>query len=439
MRAQPLLALLGLLTSVVALLPTQAMRTPTAHRRSRGVASSAYPLPPPPPPQPGRLIVIRHGQSQWNLDSRFTGWANVALSPMGEQEAAEAAEILLEEDDIHVDFCYTSVLQRAVSTAGIVLDAFAARGRAPPPMRTRWRLNERHYGSLTGMSKQLALRTIEPASLTLWRRSFDGKPPDMPPDHPHYSRDARRYARLFPDVPLANGYAGADTDAPVADARDEPLSVDDLPLSESLAETRDRVGALWEAELRPLLMGGKTLLVVGHANCLRALFSCIQPELGDADLPSLSVPNAVPLVCEFDERCEPIVFEGRCYVAPIRAHFLGGQCEEFNAIDADGDGTLDAREVEKSEICSIETMYSKAPLVAGVLDEGGVLDAYKEECGAQMISEADANGDGLVNFNEYMNWAKRQKNQEQKQEQRRQQQQQQTKPPNEEGNAPTMP
>jgi len=350
------------------------------------------------PVAPGQLILVRHGQSQWNLENRFTGWANVPLSERGRDEARQAAELLLSED-IEIDVCYTSVLERAAETAAICLDAWEAAGRRRPELLARWRLNERHYGALTGLNKREALSSpeIDAADLRYWRSSFEGKPPPMAPNHPHYSRTAARFERLRqaqPGYGLLHGSTGAAVDPnqeqPLHGMSHSPLQMSDIPLTEGLADTRERVGHLWRRELLPQIKEGKSVLVVGHANCMRALISCIQTNLRDEHLPSLGVPNALPLVYSFDAAGEPITdVPGRCYVKPLGAHYLGEGCVLFNEMDADGDGALDASALDDSPYCQVAWS-----------DDLESSDA----CGEKLIKEIDNNGDGKVDFNEYMSW-----------------------------------
>lgn len=257
----------------------------------------------------GRLILLRHGESIWNSPekARFTGWANVELSARGEQEARDAGDLLLDPEQPHIDVCYTSVLKRATLTAEICLERLAEAGRRRPRVVSRWRLNERHYGALTGQNKRTALRDFDLEQLLFWRSSFEGRPPPMEPPHPHYSRVEHRYERLVA----------------AASADDEELTLGDVPLTESLADTRERVRPLWCNELLPTVQGGQNVLVVGHANCLRALISCIQPELSEEHLPSLGLPNALPLIFGFDAEGRAVVEPGKCYVEPLRAHYLG--------------------------------------------------------------------------------------------------------------------
>ena len=182
---------------------------------------------------PGSLILVRHGQSTWNDENRFTGWANVPLNDKGREEALCAAEILLSEKGLHIDACYTSVLKRSVDTAKIILDAWEQAGNQRPETFARWRLNERHYGMLTSLNKREALGMFSKSDLRHWRSSFEGKPPPMQPDHRHYSRSQERFERLL---------------AARTRREDEPvmtvLRLSDVPLTESLADTCRRVGQL---------------------------------------------------------------------------------------------------------------------------------------------------------------------------------------------------
>ena len=324
----------------------------------------------------GRLIILRHGASTWNVVNTFTGWEDVPLVPAGEVEAHEAAQLLLlEEPQLEIDVCYTSVLERAVATADICMAKYAdARGHRPP-LRTRWRLNERHYGSLQGLLKADAMRTMDPTSLQKWRGSFAGSPPPMDADHPYFSRSTERYERLA----SAAARAG---EAP-ADADPEPLTPERVPLTESLADTVVRVRPLWERELRPAVRAGQTVLLVGHANCLRALAACIQPEIDDFTLPTVALPNALPLVYEFDdEGCVCDSEPERCYVKPLSAFYLGSACFAFKELDQDGSGAIDSEE-----------------WLAAMGDRAA-------------IEDADSDGDGVVNFKEFMSWRAKQQGNE---------------------------
>ena len=224
---------------------------------------------------PGRLVLLRHGESLWNKENRFTGWEDVPLTAAGEEEAREAANMLVtEQEDTRIDVVYTSVLCRALRTSELFVQEYAnAHGEAtPPPICTRWRLNERHYGVLQGLDKAETLAAWKDrAALKDWRLSFAGKPPPMQPDHPYYSRAPARLERLR----AANAYGRPAEDADGG----EPLLESDVPLTESIADTVVRVRPFWVDELLPSILAGQTALVVGHANCLRALVSCIQSNI----------------------------------------------------------------------------------------------------------------------------------------------------------------
>ena len=198
---------------------------------------------------------------------RFTGWEDSPLTPQGEEDAAEASQLLLDEPDLDIDVCYSSCLERTMQTAKICLDKFAAAGRTPPELRCRWRLNERHYGILQGLNKAEALATLDRSTLNSWRSSFDGRPPAMTSEHPYYSHEP---SRLAAQLEAANA-AHAATHAAAEDAAEgeaggtpEALAASDVPLTESLADTVARVQPLWEQELKPALLSGQTILLVGH-------------------------------------------------------------------------------------------------------------------------------------------------------------------------------
>jgi len=341
---------------------------------------------------PGQLLLVRHGESQWNRERRFTGWVDVPLTEQGEWDAASTAQVLLEEYPRSIDVTYTSTLQRCTATSRIILDALRAAGCGEIPCTERWRLNERHYGALTGQNKMEAVATMDRAELQKIRLTFDGLPAPMGPDHPHNTRS---------DPKFAAGSTGS--------AGDEPLPLDAVPLTESLADCYRRVEPLWREELAPLVASGANVLVVGHANCLRALIKCVQ-GVDDAELPTLAVPNTIPLVYSFaigggdadvdEPRGEgwqfaepkggralaPLVPETSdelCYIPPLRANYLGTECKEFEEIDTNHSGEIDAEELKAANICSDD-----------------------DEC-QTLIDEADTNATGKIDFKEYVAWERR--------------------------------
>ena len=191
----------------------------------------------------------------------------------------------------------------------------------------------------------------------------------------------------------------------------------DVPLTESLADAVARVRPLWEEELLPNVLSGENLLVIGHANGLRALISCIQSDIGDDELSILGVPNALPLVYEVTPDGKPVrCAEDRCYVPPLEAYYLGDACRIFNNIDVDGSGGLDAEELATFMLTleKVEGDMARASFEALDGDRDGLLrgeelEAAAMACGQALLAEADTNGDGVVNFNEYMNWWARRK------------------------------
>jgi 2,3-bisphosphoglycerate-dependent phosphoglycerate mutase len=216
----------------------------------------------------GTLVLLRHGQSQWNLENRFTGWWDVDLSPQGEKEA-RAAGALLAEAKLAVDIAHTSVLTRAVRTLDLALEEL---GRLWVPVRRHWRLNERHYGALTGLDKAETKARYGEAQFMAWRRSYDTPPPPMPPDHPLQVRDDPRYAGLPPEV---------------------------VPASECLADVVVRLLPYWQDALAPDVMAGRTVLVSAHGNSIRALVKHLE-GISDADIAEQEIPTGVPIVYELD-------------------------------------------------------------------------------------------------------------------------------------------
>ncbi len=231
-----------------------------------------------------RLVLLRHGQSQWNLENRFTGWVDVDLTPQGESEARRAGE-QLKAEGVKFDRAYTSVLTRAVRTCGMALQAA---GQAEAPVVEDWRLNERHYGGLTGLNKAETAEKHGEEQVRIWRRSYDIPPPDMAPDSPwSFSGDPR--------------YAGVDT-----------------PRTESLKSTLDRVQPYWEAEIVPHLKAGETVLVAAHGNSLRAIVKLVF-GVDDDEIVAVEIPTGNPLLIELDGDLQPIAAR---YLDPGRATVL---------------------------------------------------------------------------------------------------------------------
>ncbi len=230
------------------------------------------------------LILLRHGQSQWNLENRFTGWVDVDLTPQGEAEAKKGGE-LIKQAGVALDGCYTSVQTRAIRTSWLALHAA---GQAYVPEVKDWRLNERHYGGLTGLNKAETAEKHGEEQVKIWRRSYDVPPPEMEPGGEwDFSKD-RRYAGLT------------------------------LPATESLKTTLDRVQPYWEAEIAPQLKSGKTLLVAAHGNSLRAIVKLLFGVADDA-IVGVEIPTGNPLLIELDAGLKPTAAR---YLDETRAQVL---------------------------------------------------------------------------------------------------------------------
>ena len=212
------------------------------------------------------LVLLRHGQSQWNLENRFTGWWDVDLSEKGIAEA-RAAGSLIRDKGLDFDCCFTSVLTRAIRTLHLTLHEM---DRLWLPVTKDWRLNERHYGGLTGLNKAEMIEKVGADQVKIWRRSFDIPPPPLDPDSPYQLAGDRRYA----DV--------------------------EVPASESLKDTIERVLPYYEAEIVPALRSGKRVLVAAHGNSLRALEKHLS-NIGDSEIVGLEIPTGQPIVYELDD------------------------------------------------------------------------------------------------------------------------------------------
>ena len=209
------------------------------------------------------LILVRHGQSQWNLENRFTGWWDVDLSDRGIAEA-RAAGALLRDKGIDFDCCFTSVLTRAIRTLHLVLHEM---NRLWLPVAKDWRLNERHYGGLTGLNKQEMIDKVGAEQVKIWRRSYDIPPPPLPADSPYDVSGDRRYAGI------------------------------DVPRTESLKDTIARALPYYDAEIAPALSAGKRVLVAAHGNSLRGIIKYLS-RISDEDIVGLEIPTGQPIVYE---------------------------------------------------------------------------------------------------------------------------------------------
>ena len=220
-----------------------------------------------------KLVLIRHGQSAWNLENRFTGWVDVDITDAGRQEALQGARAL-RKNGLDFDICYTSVLKRAIRTLWIVLDEM---DRMWLPVVRDWRLNERHYGALQGLNKAETAKKHSDEQVFIWRRSFDVPPPALTPDDERFPANDRRYA----EIPR-----------------------DRLPLTESLKDTIARVQPYWESEIAPKVRAGQRVLIVAHGNSLRSLVKHLD-KISDQDIPKEEIPTGVPLVYDLDDNLRP--------------------------------------------------------------------------------------------------------------------------------------
>jgi 2,3-bisphosphoglycerate-dependent phosphoglycerate mutase len=223
---------------------------------------------------PGKLILVRHGQSVWNVENLFTGWHDVDLSDQGRIEARSAG-VEIKKAGLKPDIAFTSVLKRAVRTLWSVLDEMDLMWI---PVERSWRLNERHYGALQGLDKAQTVEKHGEAQVKIWRRSYDIPPPPLVTDDPRHPRNDRRYANIDPRV---------------------------LPASESLKDTLARVLPFWNDRIVAELKAGKNVLVAAHGNSLRAMVKMLD-NVSEADITELNIPTGVPLVYELDDELKPL-------------------------------------------------------------------------------------------------------------------------------------
>ena len=229
-----------------------------------------------------KIVFMRHGESTWNLDNRFTGWTDVDLTEKGRAEARSAGQVL-KEAGFSFDLAYTSVLKRAIRTLWLAMDEMDMMWL---PVKNDWRLNERHYGALQGLDKAETAAKYGDAQVLVWRRSYDTPPPPLALDDPRREASDPRYA----------GLAAAE-----------------VPLTECLKDTVARVMPAWDEEIAPAIRAGKRILISAHGNSLRALIKMLD-GISDADIVGLNIPNGQPLVYELDADLKP-----------IRHYYLGDQ------------------------------------------------------------------------------------------------------------------
>lgn len=221
-----------------------------------------------------QLVLIRHGESTWNLENRFTGWTDVPLTETGISQAKEAGR-LLSAEGFDFDVAYTSVLKRATHTLWHCLDAM---DRTWLPVVHAWRLNERHYGALQGLNKAETAKKYGDEQVLVWRRSFDTPPPALTADDPRCERADRRY---------------------------EKQQLQDIPLTECLKDTVARVLPFWNESMAPAIKAGKRIVVAAHGNSIRALVKYLD-NISDDDIVGVNIPNGIPLVYTLDSNLKPI-------------------------------------------------------------------------------------------------------------------------------------
>ncbi|OZI72016.1 2,3-diphosphoglycerate-dependent phosphoglycerate mutase [Bordetella genomosp. 12] len=231
-----------------------------------------------------KLVLMRHGESQWNLENRFTGWTDVDLTETGREQARKAGELLKREGYVF-DLAYTSVLKRAIRTLWIALDAMDA---MYTPVGVNWRLNERHYGQLQGLNKAETAAKFGDEQVLIWRRAYAIAPEPLDLDDPRHPRFDSRYAKI---------------------------PAEQLPATECLQDTVARVLPFWNESIAPAIRSGRRVLIAAHGNSLRALIKHLD-NVSDADIVGINIPTGQPLVYELDEN-----------LRPIRHYYLGDAAE----------------------------------------------------------------------------------------------------------------
>jgi 2,3-bisphosphoglycerate-dependent phosphoglycerate mutase len=238
-----------------------------------------------------KLVLVRHGQSTWNLENRFTGWTDVGLTELGYQEALEGA-MVMKQENYTFDIAYTSVLKRAIKTLWIILEEMEMEWI---PVYRAWELNERHYGALQGLNKAEMAEKFGEAQVKIWRRSYDTPPPPLELDDERHPRHDRRYAGLRSDQ---------------------------LPQSEALKDTVARMLPYWHETIAPMVKSGKRVLIAAHGNSLRALVKHLD-NISDQDITELNIPTGIPLVYELDKELKP-----------IKSYYLGDEEKVRQAAEA---------------------------------------------------------------------------------------------------------
>jgi len=238
-----------------------------------------------------KLVLLRHGESQWNRENRFTGWVDIDLSEKGREEATAAGQLLKDEGFVF-DMAYASVLKRAIRTLWTVLDQMDLMWI---PVTKSWRLNERHYGALQGLNKTETAQRHGDEQVLIWRRSYDTPPPALDADDERHPSKDRRYAALTPE---------------------------ELPATECLKDTVARFLPYWHETIAPQIRDGKRVIITAHGNSLRALVKYLD-NISDEDIVGLNIPTGIPLVYELDDDLKP-----------IRSYYLGDQEELKKAQEA---------------------------------------------------------------------------------------------------------
>lgn len=239
------------------------------------------------------LVLLRHGESTWNSENKFTGWVDCPLSEKGEQEAISGGK-LMKEEGLKFDIAYTSTLKRAIKTLWLSLEQLDL---MYIPIVNSWRLNERHYGALQGLNKQETVDKHGKEQVLVWRRSYDIPPPAVESSSEHYPGNNPIYANV---------------------------DVNDLPFTESLKLTEERFMVLWDSVLKDEILSGKTVLIAAHGNTLRALVKHLD-NISSDEITDLNIPTGVPLVYELDDDLKPIPQKDA--IAPLSGRYLGNQAD----------------------------------------------------------------------------------------------------------------